>query len=790
MAIVVAVAVLIILAVVAKLMFDRYRVASWTEDAGHKLALLTTAELDAADAALDRALELAPGDGEALAMRALVHAHRAFFFGGDPRAAAAALEAATADEAGFDAGVAQAMIALARGDVAAATAALDALPPVPEQTPVRHHPVWLAGVVASTDPFDRERMAAAAAALEEPVDAAPEWLAYRRTRNALWLGAGEAERALEDVAAARTDHPLSLGLAVDEALFHALRHESASGVESTVNQLLESSDDLLVFDVARAHLARGLARLHLERPDEALEDLVTAWEGSAAWDWSTRDPVIGGLRWLGETQRARVLLDDLPPPELAAALYEAGLTIADADIVGTLEQLAELPQDHAQVAYLQALALVEQRRFAEARPWIDRARGYFPVRFDLEVAHQRTVAALGEEGTPAKALDALADEHPEAPRVWTGVGEADLVAENIKGAKKAFERATEREPHPAQAHLQLAKMIEGDLHRATKARAAILEQLEAAVDADPQSPRYREALAEHLLFIGHDARALELMREMADQPGVQPDTLLVLVAYEVGAADVFDDERSKELAEILDHAEEIGADPVALARERARVEVAMGTPDSVARARGRVEPLIGANAQDVDLRLVYIDVLLASGEVDAALESARIGVRRARKAGNGRLYQAWARAEVARGKERTAARLARDGWKRMREENRPAHELLAAAAFSADLYFDEKKADIALRVGRELTFTLPNHPDAWAMRAEDELGNKREDNGCESATKGLALEPTSAAIHAAMGRCHATSGRKADAKREYEKALELATRPDERKRYQKRLKGL
>jgi tetratricopeptide (TPR) repeat protein len=787
-AIIVAIVVLVILGIVAKLAFDRYRVSSWTTEAGQRLAALTPAELDAADEELDRALELAPGHAEALSMRALVRAHRAFFFGGDLEAASAAVEAAEADS--FHTGVAKALTELTRGDLEASRAVLDGLPPVPEQSPVPHHPVWLAGVLASTDPLDREGMKSAAAALDESVGTATEWLVYRRTRDALRFGAGDRDAALEDVTAARTEYPLALGLAVDEALYHALRHESASGVESTVNQLLESSGDLLAFDVARAHLARGIARLHLGRPDEAIEDLEQAWTGAAGWDWSTRDPVIGALRWLGEPERARALLEKTPAPELAGSLYDAQLEIADADIVGTLETLAKLPQDHAEVAFLQALALVEQRRFTEARPWIDRARGFFSERPDLEVAHQRTVAALEEEGDPVKALDTLSEDHPSAPRVWTGLGEAYLAAETIKRAKKAFEEAVERESHPAEAHLQLAEMIDGDLHRAKKARAAILEQLEAAVEADPQFPRYREHLARHLLFIGRDTRALELMHEMADEAGVQPETLLALVAYEIRAAGKIDQARHDELSKLVDKAEEFGGNPVALARERARLDIALGTPESIAAGRARVEPLIGQNSKDVELRLVYIESLLAQGEVDAALENSRVGVRRARKVGNGRLYQMWARAEVARGKDRTAARLARDGWKRTRDEDLAAYVLLDAAHFSADLYIKEKKPDIAVRVGREVTFTLPNHPDAWALRAEVELKDKREDNGCESAGKGIALEPTSAAIHAAMGHCHAIMGRKSEAKAEYEKAIELATDAGEKAGYKKRMKGL
>ena len=81
-------------------------------------------------------------------------------------------------------------------------------------------------------------------------------------------------------------------------------------------------------------------------------------------------------------------------PEPAAAIYRAWALLVDGDAMGALALLAELPQEHPRVAYLQGLALVEQRRFEEAEPWLARVE-------DWDKAARASAARLVAAGVQA-----------------------------------------------------------------------------------------------------------------------------------------------------------------------------------------------------------------------------------------------------------------------------------------------------------------------------------------------------------------------------------------------------
>lgn len=802
-----AVVAMLIVGVIVKFAVDRYRAGAALAEAKAHLVSLSPSELAEADVAVERALRLAPGDANARGMHALISGHAAFVSGkqADIEAARLAVEEAESADAGpFHLGISSALVDLADGDLVAAREHLQDLGEPPEGSPVAQHAAWLDALIATAEPYPRKAMEAALPAMEVAAEADPDWLIYQRTRDLLRFATGDPETVQAELAEARAAHPGDVGLAVDETLYHAMQHDNAGAVALTVDKLLAEPDALLAFDVARLYLARGLANVHRDELDAAVEDLTEAWGRAAAWDLYTRGQVIEKLRWLGKLEQARLLmakLDGAPQTKL----WEAGLQIPEGDAVRALETLAALPQDAPEVAHLQALALAEQRRFREARPWIDRARKYYPGRLDLEVAHLRAVAGLGEEGDAVAGLTELSDQHPAVPRVWTGLGEAQLAAARADENKDddatppaaaiaAFEQAVTREPRPAEAHLQLARAVTGDLHRDEKARAEVTADLEKAAELMPALPRYRQALADHYLYIGHDDDAVELMRTLSKEPAVRADTLLSLSKYlletrrgELGP------ELKSEVETLLAKADKLSPAPRDVARERARLAVASGDAEAAAKAAAELSPLVEAHEKDIELRLVYIDTLLASGDADEARSQARLGIRRLGKDVNGRFYIKWANAEVARGKVRGGGRIARDGWKRVSEEaHLPNYVLLAAAERSIALYVRLGKADIARRTGRELTRTLPLHPDAWAMRAELELDSKMEDAGCDSAASGLKLEPTSHAIHAAMAHCHASQGRFSEAKTEYARAIELAkaTAPDMVTGYARRAKGL
>jgi len=767
-------AVVVMAAIIAKFAYDRHRAALAVDEAGQQLRILTPAALDEADRAVERSLAAWPDNPDARGLEALIAAHRAFVQGDAAPSPDDAL--ARAEDAGapsYHLAIAGTLRDLAAGDVEAANATLTSLPPAPEDSPVAHHGDWLTGVVALAEAHDQKRIAHALPTVTSAVDAAPDWVVYLRTQNALRFAASDAESMQAELATARASHPEDLGLAVDETYFHALLHQTPGAVVLTAEKLLAPDATLFDFDVARVHLARGLARMHQGQRDPAIEDLVSAWSEAARWDGETRHRALTALRWLGAIERARELVARLPEGR-QRALYEASLYVAAADPVPALEILATLPQDDHEVAYLLALALVEQRRFEEASLWVIRARKFFPDRQDLQVAEQRVAAATGDSSKAVATLGDIGDAHPETPRVWTALGEAHRAADDTQAALAAYRKAIEREAHPAEAHLALARSIEGNVHEDAEIRDALTKHLRDAAEAAPALPSYRYAFADHLLQIGQEPEAERRLRELVEVPGVEPVALLRLSEYVVASTPEFDAETDAEVTGWLDRADKLGADPTVLARERARAAVASGDASRIATARDDLAARVAKTPDDAELHLVYVLTLLASGDLDGARTEARYGVRRLKKPGNGRFYRLWAETEAARLKYRSAARIARDAWRQIRDESHlDAHQLLDVARRSIDLYMKEGKDEIARRTGRELTMTLPLDPDAWAMRARLEFDSKMDEAGCETALKGGELEPKTPAIHDAAAQCYRRTGRKAEADAEKARAEAL-----------------
>jgi tetratricopeptide (TPR) repeat protein len=788
-ALIITVVVLAAAGIAGKLAFDRYQAAALVAKAGERLHGATSAGLTEAEQDLDSALALVKGDADALTMRAVVRGHSALLYGGDIEALATAVqEAQAAGGNTFHVRLSEAMLNLGNGEVGKAAEALAALGEAPSDSSMLGHSAWLTGLVSLAQPHERASVEASAAALAEYITADSPWVVYRRTHAELVFVSGDARTALDETVKAREAAPAELGHAVDELVYNAYLHEATKSVEANSTQLMERPEDLQTRDIGRLHLARGLARIHAGERDGALEDLSSAWKAAPEWDVGTKQEVLTQLQSLGAADEAADLLEGGATGIALPEVYEASIKLSKLDSAGALEALAKLDQGHAEVGYLQALALTEQLRFEEARPWIDRAKEFFPHRVELQVADLR-VTANGEDGKAAEPkLAELSDAHPHAPRVWTSLGEARMAAEDAAGSKKAFRRALKREGRPAQAHLHLASLVDGDVHRSADTRAEVRKHLEDAIAQNEHIPRYKAALAEHLMYVGDEAAGIELMRKIAEDPLVDPETLLDLAAYEsqhVGA----DKDKLGEIEKLLDRAETQGTDPFALVRERARLDIARGTPESVAKARGAVEPLIAERSDDIELRLVYLASLMAQEDYSAAAENARAGIRRNPK-NNGRLFFAWAEAERKKDNDRSAARQTLDGWDKLVAEQPSARVILDGGRLSVRLWLGLRKEDVARRVARKLTQALPNSAEAWAIRAKLEMDTKREDNGCESANSGINLEPTHHQIHAVMARCHAFSGRRAQAKAEYQKAAELAKGLPAAKRYLKRAKAL
>ena len=385
---------------------------------------------------------------------ALVRAQLWAEFGeGADAARAAVLAASDERETCSDLRVAEGLVAFGDAAVDEARAALaDARRFSSPVTLAHHHHRWLAGMLA-LGTGDEEALGQALVEARALAAEAPRAVAYHRLLARLELRAGEDEAALTVLTRVRAAARTHVGLAADEALTNAALGRELRGVADLADQLL--ARPLGPQDRGHALLARAVVHVHAGEAAAGLARVDTAWPLLPWWDRGARALAMDLSLEAGDSGRARAWTEQQAVPEPAAAIYRAWALLVDGDAMGALALLAELPQEHPRVAYLQGLALVEQRRFEEAEPWLARVEQLLPGRVEIEVARARVAVQTGDRVTALRKLSGLAEEEVYAPRAYTGLGEALLAQaperRDLRAAQKALTRAVEREPRAAEA---------------------------------------------------------------------------------------------------------------------------------------------------------------------------------------------------------------------------------------------------------------------------------------------------------------------------------------------------
>ncbi|MFY0536007.1 hypothetical protein [Nannocystis pusilla] len=680
-----------------------------------------------------------------------------------------------------DLAIADSLLALADGDLDAAAAAV-ALPTTSLTRPAR---AWLQGTLALAG---RGELAAAIAEIEATIAAQPAAIAPRRALVWLYFETGDFGAALQTLARARTAGLAHLGLAADEALLHALLRRELSGVADLADQLLALDPAALgPRDLAHAALAR-LVHVHAGEPAAGLGRAAAAWPALAPWDAHARRLALELSLEAGDAERARELLAQLGVPEPEASIVRAWSLLAEGDVMASLVALSACPQDHPRVAYLQGLALVEQRRFAEAEPWLERADRLLPGRVEVEVARARVVVHTGDAATAVRKLEGIASAEHYAPRAYTGLGEAYLAlgadSKDLRQAQRALTRAVEKEPRPAEAMLLLGDVWQRRRLKVPEAERNALAWYEQAAAAGlrlPATARPWPATSS----TSARARAEAMLRDLSKEPGIDPATPLALLGLALARADAQGAAIPAEADDWLAAAVTLGADADALTRARARLNLARGT--GLGRSGSDLEKLLRKRPWDIEARILAARVLVAQRDLEAAETLVRQGFYAAEpgrdEVATGRLFIAWGEIAMKQRKRKQAALHARAGFHRLIGEQRPTVELLAAVEFATDIFLRTDQHKLALGMTRELTEALPFHGDAWRLHARALFDAGESPKAATRAiNKALELDPDN--VRALELRAHvaARAGDRKTAREVLARALELETREPDRQR--------
>ena len=795
--------VLLLLGVAVKVVYDRRARAQGIDAAYEHYGKGTPSEIDKAIVSLQASIDdVAADHPPTLVAWALAQAHRFAELGEGEAEARAAVEAAPVGPPG--AVLARGLLAFADGELEDAAAKLEedrAADGEQEVGPfVVTERAWLQGMlVVARQPDDETARQAASELLRARLAEEPEQVALQRVLALLHLVGDEPDVAIETIEQAQKGHGrYHLGLSADWALYNAVQHASRPDelpkVASVADQLLQGEGITLSSnDRAHAQVARAVVHVYSGEPKEGLALLDAAWDGLPPWDRLSRRLAIQSALEAGDASRTAGWVEAASLPEAEGEIYRAWAVLVEGDVMEALRRLAKLPQDHPLVGYLQALALVEQGRFGEAKGWIERTEKLLPGRVEIEVARARVELRDGDRALALRKLEALAQEEARAPRAWTGLGEAYQMQDepDLGEARKALRRAIEREPYPAEATLLLAQIAERRRGKDPKAELEALELYEQAAKVNPHLPRYREALALYLDDIGFPARAREHLEAVADQPGVGWQVLLRLVRQQAFGAAGDEHEGPFDPEPRLIEALERGAPADEVARLRARIDIDSGDKARIAKAQQVLEGLVTANPKDVEARVLLAQTYTKQFDRKAAESTLRKGLAVLDDEDqDGRLLWAWAEIESRAGKSRLAAPRARRAWLHMLEEPRPPAELLEVADLAMRLWLRLGKERTAMVIAKQLTDRLGYHSQAWTLRARTELGAGEAAAARDSAQRALELDEANPRAHEIHGHALLRYGLKDKARQAYESALELVKGTPREAEYRANLKRL
>lgn len=692
----------------------------------------------------------------------------------------------------IDAFVANGILAFAHSDIDTAQRYLDEIGQkgeFPEDASIApQHYIWLTGMLALVH-SDPQILQAAIQTLSQASEAHPQAIAYHRLLNYLRMKNNTGMQALKGVETARQMNPYHIGLACDEAFFNAYIRQNLSEVADLADQLL-SGNQISSIDRGRTLLARAAVHIRNGEKQEGVRNIELAWPLLAWWDQMARSLALELTLEAGQSQRTRQWLSTLDESQLSAnmrAIDQAWSLFVDGDYMTSLRQLAELPQEHPYVAYLQGLALVEQRRMEEAKPWLERSSKLLPGRIEVEVAKARVETQIGQPAAALRILQGIANHEPFAPRVWTGLGEAylahDQSPENLLHAHETLLQATKQEPIAAEAMLYLAHLWQRQRLLDPQGESKALEWLEKSAAANPYEPRYRQELGLFLVDLGENAKAIQLLQDLARSPGIQPHALLRLVKL-LGKQAHANDE-SFDLENLISRAERLGATEHEILCTRAYLALIKEDRTSLDRLAQNLFQYLEANPTDVATRQLYARMLLSLGDFEQTKKTILIGLRHGEESSHGPLYLVWAMLESRQGEGVRGAMHAQIAWNRMRDLQMPTCDLLEAAELALHLYMRTDMHSHALWLTRELSKKLPHHGEAWRLRAQVELATDETNDARQSIAKALQLAPNNAAVHALDARIHLRYGAKEKAIAAYTQAIELANTSSERAQYQK-----
>jgi tetratricopeptide (TPR) repeat protein len=393
--------------------------------------------------------------------------------------------------------------------------------------------------------------------------------------------------------------------------------------------------------------------------------------------------------------------------------------------------------------------LLLARRFDDAKGRAEKALAVDGRNVEAQILLANALAGLKNLDGAVAELEAAIQMNPERSATYANLGTMEFGRGHKDAAERAFKRAVELSPGAADARLALASF-----YWATSRMADAERELDAALAAEPGNPLAHRTAATFFLVTDRPEAAEQHLRRHLELTK-SPAAALALADFYIA--------QNKETAarQLL---EPIGKDSQTAGAANLRLAALDQAAGRSAEASARVEAILQAEPAQLSALLMKSGFLLREHKVDEAVIVAQKATQA--HADSPAAFSALGRAQMAR-KDRSAAITAYEEAVRLNPLATDAKVALSRLALAAG------RVESSTSLAEEVLKAQPQNAEARLLLVKSLIS--RGDTGrAQTELQALSTRfPDSAPVHVQQGMLFGRKQQPEQARREFERALEL-----------------
>ncbi len=393
--------------------------------------------------------------------------------------------------------------------------------------------------------------------------------------------------------------------------------------------------------------------------------------------------------------------------------------------------------------------LLAARRFDDAKARADKALAQDAKNVEAQILLANALAGLKNLDGAVAELEQAIQLNPNRGATYASLGAMELGRGHHDAAERAFKRAVELEPGAADPHLALASF-----YWATSRWPDAERELTAALAAAPDSPlAHRTAATFYLVTNRPELAEPHLLRVAAITKS--QDAALALSDYYVFR---------KNAAAARAVLEPLARNPQSSAAANTRLAILDQADGHAAEAKERLEGVLHTDPNQLTALLIKSGFLLEEGKPEDAVAVAKTAV--AAHPDSPAAFSALGRAQLAR-KDAAAAATAYQEAIRLNPLATDAKIALARLELSSG------RAAVSATMAQEALKLQPENADARLLLVKALISDGQTGRAQTELDQLTARFPDSPAVHVQRGLLSGRKGQPAEARREFERALQL-----------------